>query len=414
MLPFTPSVFPVKVRKTGRGNISPALDGQELKAGQSYTLTATPDPGYIFAGWSGDLPSSSPTLTFTMRPRLALEAVFVANPFVAIRGAYAGLFREDDALRPGRAGLFNVSVTDRGKYSGKLLLAGKSYSFTGQLDPERNATNTIPRKGANSLTVELSFGGDDLDQVSGRVTDGVWQAPLLGYRNSFDAKASPAPFAGSYTMIIQGQSDPNLGPEGDSFGRVKVDDSGRASFAGTLADGTKVSQKVALSKNGQWPLHGALYSGQGVVQGWLTLTNGTTNDIRGAVGWIKPALPKTKLYPGGFNGETTTVGSQYVRPTTSTNRVLNLTQTSLIFSGGNLSPALTNTITLSERNKVGNLNGNKLSMSISTSSGLFSGSVVNPATGKSSSFKGAVLQNRNGGAGFLPGTNRSARVTFGF
>jgi hypothetical protein len=144
------------------------------------------------------------------------------------------------------------------------------------------------------------------------------------------------------------------------------------------------------------------------------LTNRTTNDIRGALGWIKPALPKTKLYSGGFTSETTTIGSSYVRPATSTNRVLNLTQTSLIFSGGNLSSAFTNTITLSERNKVGNLSGNKLSMSISTASGLFGGNVINPATGKSSSFKGAVLQNQIGGAGFLPGTNRSARVTFGF
>ena len=151
-------------------------------------------------------------------------------------------------------------------------------------------------------------------------------------------------------MIVQGQDDPNLGPEGHGFGTVKVDSLGRASFAGTLADGTKFSPKVVLSKSGQWPLHGALYGGLGAVQGWLTLTNGTTNDIRGALGWIKPALPKTKLYPGGFNRETTTVGSHYVRPATSTSRVLNLTQTDLIFSGGNLPAAFTNR---SEERRVG-------------------------------------------------------------
>lgn len=414
VLPFTPLVFPVKVRQTAGGHISPVLDGRELRTGERYTVTATPDPGYDFAGWSGDLSSSSRTITFTMRPRFALEAIFVANPFAAIHGSYAGLFREDDALRPGRSGWFTVSVTDRGNYSGKLLLAGKSHSFTGQFDGERNATNNIPRKGANAVTVELSFGGGDSDQVSGRVTDGVWQAPLFGHRNSFNAKTSPAPFAGSYTMIVQGRTNPSLGPEGHGFGMVKVDGYGRASFAGTLADGTKVSQKIALSKNGQWPFHSALHGGQGVVHGWLTVTNRTTNDIRGALGWIKPALPKAKLYPGGFTSDTTTLGSRYSRPASSTNRVLNLTQANLVFSGGDLASAFTNTITLNERNKVGNLSGHKLSMSISTSSGLFSGSVANPAIGKSSPFKGAVLQNRNGGAGFLAGTNRSARVMFGF
>lgn len=413
VLPFTPLVFPVKLRNTAGGGISPALDGRELRTGERYTVTATPEPGYDFAGWSGDSSSSSPTITFTMRPRFALEAIFVANPFAAIHGSYAGLFREDDALRPGRSGWFTVSVTDRGKYSGKLLLAGKSYSFSGQLDGERNATNTIPRKGASAVMVEFSFGGGDSDQVSGRVTDGGWQAPLLGHRNSFHAKTSPAPFAGSYTMIVQGRTNPSLGPEGHGFGTVKVDGDGRASFAGTLADGTKVSQKVALSKNGQWPFHGAPHGGQGVFHGWLTVTNRTTNDIRGALGWIKPALSKDRLYPGGFTSDMTTLGSRYVRPDTSTNRMLNLTQANLVFSSGNLPVTFTNVITLSERNKVGNLASNKLSMAFSTSSGLFRGSVVPPPTGKASSFQGAVLQNRNGGAGFLSGTNRSARVTFG-
>lgn len=171
---------------------------------------------------------------------------------------------------------------------------------------------------------------------------------------------------------------------------------------------------VVLSNHGQWPFHGALYGGQGMVQGWVTLTNGTANAIRGTLGWIKPALPKTRLYPGGFIAEAATLGSPYVRPATSTNRVLNLTQTEVIFSGGNLPTAFTNAVTLSERNKVGNLGSNKLSLSISTFTGRFRGSVINPATTKSTSFQGVVLQNQNRGAGFLAGTNRSARVRFGF
>lgn len=414
VLPYTPAAFPISVRQSNGGSISPALDGRELRTGERYTITATPDRGYRFVGWSGDISSSSRTLTFTMRPRLVLEAIFVANPFESIQGAYAGLFREDDALRPGRAGSFTVSVTDRGSYSGKLLLAGKSHAFSGQLDTDRHATNTLPRQGTNALIVELSFGGGDSDEVSGRVTDGVWRAPLLGYRNPFDARTSPAPCAGNYTMILQGQSDSRLGPEGHGFGVLKVDGYGGASFAGTLADGAKVSQKRALSKSGQWPFHVALHGGQGAIHGWLTVTNRTTNDIRGALAWIKPALPKARLYPEGFAAEMSTLGSRYSRPNASTDRVLNLAQTALVFSGGNLPGAFTNIITLSDQNRVVNLGSNKLSMSLSTASGLFSGRVVHAATGKAFSFRGAVLQNRNAGAGFLPGTNQSSAVTFGF
>jgi hypothetical protein len=413
VLPFTPTVFPVKVSQTAGGSVSPVLDGRALRTGERFTVTATPDPGYVFAGWSGDLESSSRTITFTMRPRLALEAIFVANPFAAIKGTYAGLFREDDAPRPGRAGLFTASVTDRGKYSGKLRLGGRSHSFAGQLNPERKATNAIPRKGANRVTVELSFGGGDSDEVSGRVTDGIWQAPLLGFRSSFDAKTSPAPFAGGYTMIFQGQDDSNLGPEGHGFGIAKVDGSGRASFAGTLANGVRFAHKATLSKDGQWPFYGSLHGGLGIVHGWLRITNRNTNDISGALGWVKPALPKAKLHPAGFTNEVRILGSRYVRPATSTNRLMNLTRTDLVFSGGNLPAGLTNTITLDERNRIGNLSGGKLSMTLSASSGLFKGSVSDLA-GKPATFSGALLQNRNGGAGFLAGTNRSARATFGF
>ena len=214
-------------------------------------------------------------------------------------------------------------------------------------------------------------------------------------------------------MLVLGQDNPNLGPEGHGYGVVKVDGYGRVSFAGTLADGAKVSQKVPLSKNGRWPLHSTAYSGQGGIHGWLTLTNGTTNDIRGTLAWARPALPKERLYPDGFTSDTTVLGSLFIRPANSTNRVLNLTQTYIVFSGGNLSVAFTNAIVLSGKNQVTNRSDNKLSLSISTSSGLFSGTVLNPATDKSSSFRGAVLQNQVGGGGFLLGTNRSARVSFG-
>jgi hypothetical protein len=106
-------------------------------------------------------------------------------------------------------------------------------------------------------------------------------------------------------------------------------------------------------------------------------------------------------------------GSTYRRPVLSTDRVLDLDTAKLRLVGGNLSPGFTNAIALLARSKVENLGTNKLSLAISTSSGLFSGRVTHPNTGRSISFRGAVLQTQKIGAGFALGTNRSARVSLG-
>jgi len=197
---------------------------------------------------------------------------------------------------------------------------------------------------------------------------------------------------------------------------VKVDAGGVGTLAGSLADGTKLSAKVPLSKDGLWPVYTSLYHSQGFLAGWLTLTNHSTNDISGESRWARPASAKGKYYPWGFTNSLQVVGSGYLRPPASPpgSAVLTPPTGVIAFGGGNIASPFTNQIALDQKNKVLNLSPNKLSLTISLSSGLFSGRVVDPATGKSSSFKGALLQTQNVGAGFLLGTNCSARVSLGF
>jgi hypothetical protein len=240
----------------------------------------------------------------------------------------------------------------------------------------------------------------------------VWEAPLLGDRCTFDGKTNSAPFAGSYTIIFPGQDDGNDGPEGHGYGTVKIDAKGQASLAGTLADGAKISHKATLSVEGQWPLHVPLYSGGGSILSWLTVADRPEDDLTGRLSWIKPALRKARQYPGGFTNETMVIGSSYVRPASSTDPVINLTDSEIYFEGGHLLMAIINPITLTA-NKVINRGDNKLSLSISTSSGLFKGSVQDPATGKSHKFYGALLQKQDRGSGFLLGADRSSRVVLG-
>jgi hypothetical protein len=174
---------------------------------------------------------------------------------------------------------------------------------------------------------------------------------------------------------------------------------GKLKFAGTLADGTKVSQSTSLSKGGYWPLHIPLYSGNGCLLSWLAFARRTTNDFSGNLSWIKQAGSQSRYYLGGFACEGDAFGSTYLR----TDPVLNLPTGSLTFSGGGLASDITNSIAIGPGNKVVTP-GKQLKMSFSASAGTFKGTFIDLTTGKHLSFSGAVFQKLNTGYGVLLGT----------
>jgi hypothetical protein len=399
----------LNVRRKGNGTVQPALDGMDLTIGSTYTLTAIPGANDIFVGWGGSLTSATRSVTFVMTTNFELVCGFTNNPYPALQGTYNGLFYEVDEVRPGSSGSFTVTPTDKGTFSGKLKLAGASYSFSGKVDISCRATNIVARKGASALTVEIDF-SHTTNQVVGRVTDGFWEAPLLGDRAVYNSKSNPAPFAGSYTFMVPGQDDPAAGPEGHSGASLKIDGSGRATLAGTLADGTKISLKVPISANRHWPVYLPLYGGLGSVLSWQTLANRPTDDLNGLLSWIKPAMPKAKTYAGGFTNDVIAVGSRFVAPQPPAAKLLNLTDGFASFTGGDLTTDFTDVFHYDDNGKITSAGVHKLSVSLNKSSGLMTGSVTDPGTGKAVKFSGVVFQKRNMAAGFQLGTSRSARV----
>jgi Fibronectin type III domain len=327
-------------------------------------------------------------------------------------GGYFGLFSEDNSIRPTSSGSFAVSVTPKGAYSGKLRLGMGRYSFTGKLDSSYEGSVTIQRRNASQLTVQFSLGtGDDAEKLFGSVSDGVWTSTLTGDRVVFNSKTQHAPFAGNYTLVIPGQKDDPGRPAGDGYGTVRVGADGIARFAGVLADKTKVSQSAPLSRLGQWPLWVPLNNGRGLLLGRMHFTYGQGIDWDGDLTWIKAPDLLAKYYPMGFTLDSHAVGSTYTVPVGGSNRMLNLTNGMIVFAGGNLGPGFTNAFVISADGKVSSASGSGLTFSFSPSSGRFSGKVTDPATGRSYSFGGAVLQRANAGYGFLLGTNQSSEVT---
>jgi len=396
-------VSPLTLTVSGSGTVTPNLNGQLLAVGSTYTVTAKPNTGNTFTGWTGDLTANAAKLPFTMQSNLVLHANFIPNPFIPVAGVYQGLFYDTNGANHQSSGFLNAKVTSTGRYSAKILLAGVSYSLSGQFSATGASSNSIALTGLPGVAVQLQLdlGGAGL---GGQLSNGTWTAEL----NAFRAVSNPT--AGKYTLRLPGGDGDPTKPGGDGFGTVTVDSLGRVSFAGTLGDGTKLAQKTILTPGGQWPFYVPLYTGKGSILGWLAFSNQADSDITGPVSWFKLPQPG-RFYAAGFTNQMTATGSTF--RFTSGVPVLDFVNGQVWLANGNLASSFTNQITLNSANKVTNLSSNALTLTIATTSGLFKGSVVNPATGKPIVITGVVLQKQNYGGGFFLGTDQVGRVYFG-
>jgi uncharacterized repeat protein (TIGR02543 family) len=78
-----PTYYTLTVQITGEGYVSRSPSGETYEEGTEVTLTATPDTGWHFNGWSGDASGSSNTITITMNNDMSVTATFVNQPPVA-------------------------------------------------------------------------------------------------------------------------------------------------------------------------------------------------------------------------------------------------------------------------------------------------------------------------------------------
>jgi hypothetical protein len=324
--------------------------------------------------------------------------------------SYSGLFYETNGVAAPSSGYFTAVTSANGKYTGKISMGGHTYSFSGTFDQVTGLSSaTVSRGMVRSLTVHLQL-DSGANQIRGTVSDGHWSADLMADKLVF-SKSTHANQAGTYTLLIPGDSEDTNGPAGHSFGSVNVASGGAITWSGALADGSKVTQKSTLSGEGIWPLYASLYSGKGCVLGWIQITNDT---VGGDVIWIKPTDASAKYYPSGFTNLIHSVGSAYHKPAAGA-RVLDwndgLGQFSV--SGGGLSGAWTNDIRLELNNRVTTLSGPKLTLSITTSSGIFRGTFVDPDSNKPEPFQGVLFQESNVGIGYFLGSDRSGEIRLG-
>jgi lysyl endopeptidase len=329
--------------------------------------------------------------------------------FPRAKGTYNGLFATGTPAIES-AGFCTLTLTGKGAYTGSIQLAGKRYSFKGTFNLTDSDT-TITHGGNNPITAHFTLDpSGNSDHLTGTITDGNWTASLEARRPIFNAQ-NPAPFAGNYTVIIPGISGSQDAPQGYGYGTLKIDATGKAKFVGSLADGTAVSQSATISQDGDWPLFGSLYRGQGLLWSQMTIdTSQAANDIRGPLSWIK-TQQNGKFYPNGFDVEVTGIGSVYQKPAAGT-RIIDLSSGTVSFAGGNLNSSFANSITIDTNNKVSNQSDNKLTMTFTTATGLFRGTAKSP-DGQNVSFRGAAFQKGDKAYGYFLDTDQSGSVLAG-
>ncbi len=399
----------------GQGTVSPNATNALLQVGRIYTLTAKPAAGYVFSNWLGGVSApvgnltSDASLTFTMVSNLVLQANFVPNPFAAVAGNYQGLFFDPADPAQATAGFFNATVNDHGGFTARLQSGTNKPSISGQFPLNGSwSTNRLYVAGpAVAARFQLDLNGGD--RITGVISNGVVPAQLLAPRGVFSA-GHPAPQVGKYTLVIAGSADAANEPGGHGYGAVTVNANGSVTFAGRLGDTTNASQGTILSKAGLWPFYAPLYGDRGSIFGWLSFTNASDRDIAGVLNWTKPAQPGALSYPFGFtltgSDAVEAVGSHFT-PTNGV-RLLAITNGMMILDNGNLPESSTNAFVLGANNIA--IGPNSLRLTLTNSTGIFSGSVNNPAAGSVLKVSGAVLQKQNAGFGQFPGTNQTGSV----
>src|SRR5262249_20980930 len=148
-----------------------------------------------------------------------------SNSVVLGSASFSGLFYETNGVAVPSSGYFSALMTTKGTYTGKISSGGSTYSFSGKFDPATGQSSARVSRGMlRALTLNLQL-DSAANQIRGTVSDGHWTANLMADKLVF-SKAARANQAGTYTLLIPGDSQNTNSPAGHSFGSVKVDPSG--------------------------------------------------------------------------------------------------------------------------------------------------------------------------------------------
>jgi hypothetical protein len=391
----------------GAGIVSPNLNGRNLKAARRYTLAAIAKSGNVFLGWTGTMTTNKDPLTIMMESSMVLQANFIPNPFLPVKGTYNGLFATSNGVTEQTAGMLRgLTVRPNGTYSGTLLINGAGHAISGSFDLAGQAANSISRPASQGGPLELAMTLDWNDtppQITGMVSGTTNGVPWMAGNLLADFAGNNLPSA-AYTMLIPPDTNnapPNSSPGGDGYALI-ANKAGTTRITGALADGTAFSQTTPVSQTGYVPIYANLYAGKGLLLGWINLD--LTNTTGVSLTWIHPSRP-AGLYMNGFTNVLLTnqiLLSPWTDPPASVIGLL--TNLSMFDTINDTNALLSFPVTISSLGEIG---PTPLSGSINARTGLLKVAIGSGAS-RMAGYGAILLNETNGGGYFLTETNAQA------
>ena len=353
-----PSKLPAGLKLSATG----VLSGTPTKAGTNSFVVAVKDSALTPAQQTFNLIVNDPAVTFT-----------------PLAGIYTGLILQTNtAPTHPSSGFIQIVLSKTGSFAGNLTLAGKKTAFKGQFNLTGNASNIVA---GVTVLLNVDVSGDS-GAITGIVTGGGIASELL-------AELPGTGPVGTYTLKLS-PADESVAtkPQGYGYATLTVSKTGLGSLSGVLNDGTKVTAKAPISRNGNWPLYVSLYNNNGSCISWVTLSN---SNATGYVDWFAPA---DNGYYGEFITMLTLTGSPY-----TTGPALSGTW-DVTLSGGGV-PSNTVAVTLAAGKVTG---ANTLGLKITVKTGQFSGSFTPTNSNQAITFNGLLFQSPKSGAGLFKTT----------
>ncbi|GEP43941.1 beta strand repeat-containing protein [Brevifollis gellanilyticus] len=215
------------------------------------------------------------------------------------------------AVNADLGGLFELTTTITGTFTGKLTLGTTLYPLKGVLDATAGSLlvqgrQEFPRKAPLTALV-LTF---TLDAATNRVstaqiTDGTAPITFTGWRNKWsktDSAITTYTAYHTFTLDIPEALKNTAGvPKGNGFGSITLTADGKATYAGKLADGELITGSSLLGPDGQLAYFKIHYTTalKGSVAGAFDLDAQT---LAGSLTWWRPAnlAASNRTYRNGF------------------------------------------------------------------------------------------------------------------
>jgi hypothetical protein len=260
----------------GGGSVSVSPDQPGYSSGETVTVSATPDPGWVFAGWSGGLSGSVNPATVTMTADTSVTATFVEDvPLVLTTSTVGNGSVSVSPDQPGYSSGETVTVSatpDPGwvfaGWSGGLSGSVNPATVTMTADTSITANFVVPPEG---LLVEdfegVVVGGDPVDWVdtaagnSMAVDDGLFSVVEVGGTRALSTSSTSSNIHSHFVGAGSASASDYV-----FTGRMRMSDTGSGLGVTFLSDYNQSDRYYRLRRfgtNGSFELspHGTSISG---------------------------------------------------------------------------------------------------------------------------------------------------------